>query len=374
MVIRVGVLKEERQGEQRVTITDEHISLLRTAGIETLVEEGAGAAAGVRDDDYRKAGATVARFQEVIDADIVIQFAMHQSHRLTQAPLRSGQLLIGFWQPYELLPIHRHVMKSGASAFSAELIPRITRAQGMDILSAMANVAGYKAALVAATYLPKMFPLMMTAAGTVTPSAVLVIGAGVAGLQAIATAQRLGAVVKGYDVRSEVKEQIESLGATFVELPLESAAGEGGYAREMDKEFYRRQQELLSDTIAESDAVITTAVVPGKKAPQIISASMVERMRAGSVIVDLAADRGGNCELTIAGKDREINGVSIIGAGDLAATVPATASRLCSKNMIAIINHIAHDGSIDIRLDDEIIDSALIIHNGQARRPELGAA
>ena len=388
MGISVGVLREEQESDDRAALLPEHVGALGKIGCTVTVEKDTGARAGASDAQYRDAGAAVGDFAKVMGSDIVLTITGHAGKRLSEGKgaFRKGQLVIGYMEPYSRQPIHTNIAGAGASAFAVELIPRITRAQSMDVLSAMANIAGYRAVLVAAERLAKLFPLMMTAAGTVVPSKVLVIGAGVAGLQGIATAKRLGAVVRGYDIRPQVKEQIESLGAEFVELPLdeqesESGEGTGGYAKEMSAEFYQRQQELLAAVVGDSDVVICTAAVPGKPSPRIVSKAMVQGMRAGSVIVDLAAGRGGNCEVTKRDAEIEFEGVSVFGPSDLAAQVGHTASHLYGRNMIAIITHLLGSkgsggddtGKPRLHLDseDEITAASLIIENGAVRRKEI---
>jgi NAD(P) transhydrogenase subunit alpha len=282
------------------------------------------------------------------------------------AMLRQGQSIIGFAEALTAHEATRHLAARGVSLFAMEMMPRITRAQSMDALSSMATIAGYKAVLLAAVELPRMFPMMMTAAGTVAPARVFVIGAGVAGLQAIASSKRQGAKVEAYDVRPAVKEQIESLGAKFVELPLETAGAEdkGGYAKAQDETFYRRQRELLAKTVAGSDVVITTAAIPGKKSPVLIPADAVAGMASGSVIVDLAAERGGNCELTKADQTVVAHGVTILGPTNLPATVPYHASQMYAKNIVTFFQHLAKDGAIRFNLDDEITRETLVTHGG----------
>jgi len=365
-------MRERGAGERRVAIVPEHIAALRKIGVECHIEAGAGEAAGYRDEEYRKEGATIAPARAVAkEASIIVGIAITELQS-DVAPQRE-QLVIGYCLPYRALPFHRAVEEAGASAFAIESIPRITRAQSMDILSSMANISGYKAVVLAAARLPKLFPLMMTAAGTIVPCKTLVLGAGVAGLQAIATAKRLGAVVSAYDIRSEVKEQIESLGAHFVEVPLatEEGAGEGGYARQMDAAFYARQRELLHATVIESDVLICTAAVPGKKAPELIPKETVEAMRPGSIIVDIAAASGGNCAYTTPDEEVEIDGVTILGPTNLPATVASTASKLYSKNISAILNLIIKDGALDLNAEDEIVANALIIDKGTIKKEEL---
>lgn len=338
---------------------------LKAAGLDLTVEEGAGAAAFFSDNEYEKAGVVVVKDASSLleDADAVLK---------VQAPavgeidlIKKGAVLISFLQPATQGDIVRALAKRGVTAFSLELVPRISRAQSMDALSSQASAAGYKAVLMAAARLGKFFPMMMTAAGTVAPARVLVMGAGVAGLQAIATARRLGAVVSAYDVRPAVKEEVQSLGATFIELPLETQEGEGGYAREQSEEFLRKQRELIGEHIAKSDVVITTAAIPGRRAPLLVTADMVGGMRHGSVIVDLAADTGGNVELTKAGEELEVGGVSIIGTRNVPSTMPLHASQLYARNVANLLLHLVKDGAVHLDFEDEITKGSCVTHGGE---------
>ena len=375
----VGVPKETFPGERRVALVPAVIPTLAKAKWEVLVESGAGAAAFYPDAAYVEKGARIAasRADVFASADAVFQVLCHGANDKTGRAdlplLRPGQALIGFLRPLGSPESVKEIAATGAVAFAVELIPRITRAQSMDALSSMATVAGYKAVLLAAATLPRMFPMLMTAAGTVTPAKVLIIGAGVAGLQAIATARKLGAVVSAYDVRPAAKEHVLSLGARFVELPLEVADAEdaGGYAKAQDETFYRRQQELLARAVAESDVVITTAVVPGRTAPVLITGKMVGAMAPGSVIVDLAAERGGNCELTRSDETVVEHGVTIIGAVNLAGTVPYHASQLYARNLTAFFLHLAKDGKIEPSLEDEITRETLLTRGGEVVHPRV---
>ena len=368
----VGVPRETFPGERRVALIPVVIPSVTKAGAEVVVEAGAGSEAGFPDAEYEAKGArTAARADVFSRADVLLAVrapgANPAGGARDTAALRQGQSIIGFADALTAPDATRQVAARGASLFAMELMPRITRAQSMDALSSMATVAGYKAVLLAATELPRMFPMMMTAAGTVAPARVFVIGAGVAGLQAIASSRRLGAKVEAYDVRPAVKEQIESLGAKFVELPLETAGSEdqGGYAKAQDETFYQRQRELLARTVAASAVVITTAAIPGKKSPVLIPADAVAGMAPGSVIVDLAAERGGNCELT---KPDEIvktqNGVTILGPTNLPSTVPYHASQMYAKNIVTFLLHLMKDGAIRFNLDDEITRETLVTHGG----------
>ena len=378
----VGVPKETFPGERRVALVPAVIPTLAKAKWEVLVESGAGDAAFYPDAAYVEKGARIAASRaEVFDAaDAVFQVLGHGANDKTgraDLPLpRRDQVLIAFLRPLGSPESVKEIAATGATAFAVELMPRITRAQNMDALSSMSTVAGFKAVLLAASTLPRMFPMLTTAAGTIPPARVLVVGAGVAGLQAIATARRLGAVVSGYDVRPAVKEQVQSLGAKFVELPLETAGAEdaAGYARAQDEAFYRRQRELMARVVAESDVVITTAVVPGKKAPVLITGEMVRGMTPGSVIVDLAAERSGNCELTRPEETVVEHGVTIIGPVNLASTVPYHASQMYARNLTAFFLHLAKSGAIELNLEDEITRETLLTRGGEVVHPRVREA
>ena len=369
----VGVPRETFPGERRVALVPGVVPTLAKSGLEVLVEAGAGVGAGYSDADFEGKGAKIAssRGDVFSRADIIVQVLGYGSNDRTGAadlPLfKRGQALIGFLRPLGDARTLQDLATAGVTSFSVELMPRITRAQSMDALSSMGTICGYKAVLIAADKLPKLFPMMTTAAGTITPSRVLIIGAGVAGLQAIATARRLGAVVSAYDLRPVVKEQVQSLGARFVELPIEAgdAQDAGGYAKAQDESFYQKQRELLGKVVAESDVVITTAVVPGKKSPVLVTKEMVTGMALGSVIVDLAAERGGNCELT---RPEEIiveHGVTIVGTINLASSVPYHASQMYAKNLTNFLQHIVKDGKLQLNLDDEITRSTLVTQDGE---------
>jgi NAD(P) transhydrogenase subunit alpha len=367
----IGIPRETPPGEQRVAMVPAVLPLLAKLGATVIVEAGAGARAGYPDDDFRAKGAElVDRATVFARADIVVQLHGYGTNRDSNRPdlgaLRPGQTLIGFHEALVYPQAMQELAQRGVTVFSMELIPRITRAQSMDALSSLATVAGYKAVLLAADHLPRMFPMLMTAAGTVAPTRVLVIGAGVAGLQAIATAKRLGAVVSSYDIRPAVKEQVESLGAKFIELELaaEGAEDKGGYARAMGEEFYRRQRELLAHAIEASDVVITTAAVPGKRAPVLITAEMAARMPSGSVIVDLASESGGNCELTKPGETVRAGNVTVIGPVNLPSTVPYHASQLYARNVTNLLALLVKKGELVINHEDEIIHETLVIENG----------
>ena len=369
----VGVPRESYPGERRVALVPTVLPHLAKAGLEVAMEAGAGVPAGFPDSEYAAKGARIiAERSEVFRlADIVVQVLCYGSNDQTgkaDVPyFRSGQVLIGFLRPFGSLETVREIAASGVTSFSIEFMPRTTRAQSMDALSSMGTICGYKAALIAADALPKIFPMLTTAAGTITPARVLVIGAGVAGLQAIATARRLGAVVSAYDLRPAAKEQVQSLGGRFVELPIEAkdAQDAGGYAKAQDEDFYRRQRELLTRVVAESDVVITAAVVPGKKSPVLVTREMVAGMASGSVIVDLAAERGGNCEYTQAGKKVVEHGVTIVGYFNLATAVPYHASQMYAKNITAFLTYMVKDGKLQLHVADEIVQSTLVTHGGE---------
>jgi H+-translocating NAD(P) transhydrogenase subunit alpha len=363
--MRVGVPKESAPGERRVALVPESVGRLTGAGSEVTIEAGAGAAAGFADETYAEAGATVVD-DPYAEADLIAQVRKPGSDELSR--LREGVVLVGFLEPLSDRQGIERLAERGVVAFAMESIPRITRAQAMDALSSQATVAGYKAALIAAERLPKFFPLLMTAAGTVAPAKVLVLGAGVAGLQAIATARRLGAVVSGFDVRPVVKEQVESLGATFLDVGIRGEETEGGYARELSEEEQRAQQVALEERVPDFDVVITTALVPGRPAPQLIPASAVAAMPAGSVIVDLAAEAGGNCELTVPGEEVVREGVTIVGATNLPSVMPHHASQLYSRNVTALLLHLAPEGELALDFDDEITAGACV-----TRREEVAA-
>ncbi len=375
----IGVVKETYPGEKRVALVPSSIPALTKANLEVLMESGAGAAAGYIDSAYQEKGAKIAatRAEVFASADIILQVRILGANPVAgqdDLPLmRNGQIVIGFAEPLTAHSATQQLAERGVVAFALELMPRTTRAQSMDALSSMATISGYKAVLLAAEALPKIFPMMMTAAGTLPPSRVFVIGAGVAGLQAIATSKRLGAIVEAYDVRPAVKEQVESVGGKFVELPLEAKDSEdkGGYAKALDEDFYRRQQELMKRVVSASDVVITTALVPGKKAPVLINADAVHAMAPGSVIVDLAAERGGNCELTQPDKEVLVKGVLILGPTNLPATVPHDASQMVAKNITTFLLHLVQDGKPRIGDEDEIIRETTMTRDGKVVHPRL---
>jgi len=375
----VGVPREIYPGERRVALVPGVVPSLAKAGLEVVVEADAGVEAGYSDAEYEAKGAKIlpSRAEVFGSADIIVQVLCHGSNDRTgraDLPLfKRGQALIGFLRPLGDVGTLEEIAATGVTSFSVELMPRITRAQNMDALSSMGTICGYKAVLIAADKLPKLFPMMTTAAGTITPSRVLIIGAGVAGLQAIATARRLGAVVSAYDLRPVVKEQVQSLGGRFVELPIEAtdAQDAGGYAKAQDESFYQRQRELLGKVVAESDVVITTAVVPGKKSPVLVTKEMVAAMTLGSVIVDLAAERGGNCELTRPEETIVVHGVTIVGTINLASAVPYHASQMYAKNLTNFLLHLVKDGALALNLDDEITRSTLVTHAGEIVNPRI---
>jgi NAD(P) transhydrogenase subunit alpha len=369
----VGVPRETFPGERRVALVPSVVPTLAKSGLEVVVEAGAGIEAGYPDADYTAKGAKIiAERAEVFrSSDIIVQvLALGSNDKTGEADLplfHRDQVLIGFLRPLGELKTIQQIAATGVTSFAVELIPRTTRAQAMDALSSMGTICGYKAVLIAADTLPRIFPMLTTAAGTITPARVLIIGAGVAGLQAIATARRLGAVTSAYDMRPAAKEQVQSLGGRFVELPIEAkdAQDAGGYAKAQDEEFYRKQRELLGRVVGESDVVITAAVIPGKKSPVLVTSDMVARMAPGSVIVDLAAERGGNCELTRPGEKVVASGVTIIGRINLASTVPYHASQMYARNITAFLQYLVHDGKLELKLGDEIVRSTMLTRGGE---------
>ena len=374
--MKIGVPRESWPGEARVALIPAGVAALKKMGLDVAVEQDAGTRAGFTDAAYREAGADVVSRADVFgSSDILVQV---RSVPPDAALRRRGQTVIGFADPLGAPDGIRDLASRGITAFSMELMPRITRAQSMDALSSMATIAGYKGVLMAADHLPRMFPMLMTAAGTVASARVFIVGAGVAGLQAIATAKRLGAKVEAYDVRPAVKEQVQSLGARFVEMPLEAADAEdqGGYARAQDEAFYRRQREMMLRVVAGSDVVVTTALIPGKKAPTLLTREMVEAMAPGSVVVDLAAERGGNCELTKADETVVHNGVTILGPSNPPALVPYHASQMYSKNVTTFLAHLlgkdgARKPSLEIDAADEITRETLLARDGDVVHPRV---
>jgi NAD(P) transhydrogenase subunit alpha len=383
----IAVLKEQFPGERRVALVPAIIPTLKKLQCQVRIEAGAGAAAGFPDEAYRAAGATIVaeRGQALDGAEVLLQVRVAGENgsgdQVKSAPAPEpedlelegqpsqpgGLVIVGLADPLGNPQFVRGLARQGVTLLAMELLPRITRAQNMDVLSSMATISGYKAVLLAANYLPRVFPLMMTAAGTLTAAKVFIIGAGVAGLQAIASARRLGAIVQAYDVRPAVKEQVESLGAKFVEMPLETGGSEdaGGYAKQLGEEFYTRQRELMTKVIAGSDVCITTAAIPGRPSPRLITAEAVRQMSPGSVIVDLAAERGGNCELTKADETVIENGVTILGPTNLPSDVPAHASQMLANNLVNFVKLIAREGRFHLNLNDEIVRDTLIVHRGE---------
>ena len=374
----LGIPRETFPQERRVALIPRQCEVLKKAGLEVILEQSSGITAGFPDELYVARGARIGSRQDVFrEADIIAQVrclgANPETGRSDIPFLRPGQTLIGFGEPLTALQECSDLASAGVSLLALELIPRITRAQSMDALSSMATIAGYRAVLMGASQLPKMFPMLMTAAGTVTPAKVFVLGAGVAGLQAIATARRLGAVVCAYDVRPAVKEQVESVGAKFVMLDVDAKSSEdkGGYAKAMDEEFYRRQRELLTEVLREQDVVITTAAVPGRKSPILITTEMASAMPQGSVIVDIAAERGGNCELTKPGETVIHNQVTILGPLNIPSMIPNHASQMLSANITAVAKLLLREGNSSLNLEDEIIRESLVTHEGKVVHPRV---
>jgi NAD(P) transhydrogenase subunit alpha len=366
--MKVAVPKETAPGERRVALVPDVVARLGQSGFETVIETGAGGAASFPDEAFAQAGAVVASSPAELYRDAAVVVRVQKPNDDEIAALPAGAIVISFLEPLSDPAGVERLAARGITAFAMESIPRISRAQSMDALSSQATVAGYRAVLLAADRLPKFFPMLMTAAGTVAPAKVLVLGAGVAGLQAIATAHRLGAVVTGFDIRPVVREQVESLGAAFLDLGIIGEETEGGYARELTEEEERRQQEELERQIPDYDVVITTALVPGRPAPRLIPAAAVEGMRPGSVIVDLAAEAGGNCELTQPGNEIERSGVRILGLTNLASTMPFHASQLYARNVAALLTHLAPEGELQLDFEDEITAGACV-----TRRAEVAA-
>jgi NAD(P) transhydrogenase subunit alpha len=380
--MKLGVPKETFPGERRVALVPSSLPVLAKKGLEVVVESGAGEEASYPDREYaEKGGAIVGSRQELFEvADILVEVrglgANPQASARDRSFYRPGQVLVGIHEPVSSPEPVREAASRGVTILSLDLMPRVSRTQAMDVLSSMATIAGYRAALLAASHLPRLFPMLMTAAGSLPPAKVLVIGAGVAGLQAIATCRRLGAAVHGYDLRPAAREQILSLGAKCVELPVEASEAEdkSGYARAQDEAFYQRQREHLARFVAASDVVITTAQVPGQKAPLLIGAEAVARMAPGSVIVDLAAEREGNCELTRPGETVVAHGVTVIGPVNLASTVPQHASFMFSRNLCAFLDWIVRDGSLWLDTSDEIVREVLVARDGEVVHPRVAEA
>ena len=375
----VGVPRESFPGERRVALVPAVVPVLAKAGLEVVVQAGAGIEAGYPDADYVAKGAKIIadRAEVFRAADIIVQILCYGSNDQTGAadlPLfKRDQILIGFLRPLGSVETVQGIAAVGVTSFSVELMPRTTRAQSMDVLSSMGTIAGYKAVVIAADKLPRLFPMLTTAAGTITPARVFIIGAGVAGLQAIATARRLGAITSSYDMRPAAKEQVQSLGARFVELPIEAkdAQDSGGYAKAQDESFYLRQRQLLKEVVTQSDVVITTAVIPGKTSPILVTKEMVEGMAPGSVIVDLASERGGNCELTKLGEVVVAHGVTIIGWINLASTVPYHASMMYAKNIAAFLVHMIKDGKFQYDAEDQIMRETILTRGGEIVNPRV---
>jgi NAD(P) transhydrogenase subunit alpha len=369
----IGVPKETYPGERRVALVPMVIPALTKAGFEVIVETDAGIQAGYPDSQYTEKGAQIVATRSALfeKADIILQVLAYGSNDITgknDLPLlRRNQILIGFLRPFGSREVMQEIAGSGVTSFSVELVPRTTRAQSMDALSSMGTICGYKAVLIAADSHPRIFPMLTTAAGTITPARVFVIGAGVAGLQAIATARRLGAVASAYDLRPAAKEQVQSLGGRFIELPIEAkdAQDARGYARAQDENFYQRQRELLGRVVKDNDVVITAAVIPGKTSPVLVTEEMVKSMAPGSVIFDLAAERGGNCELTKAGATVVRHGVTIIGAINVASGVPYHASQMYARNVTAFLLYIIKEQKLQLNLNDEIVRETLVTHGGE---------
>lgn len=380
MGIVAGVVTESAPGERRVAVVPSALTVMNKTGAQILMQPGAGAASGFPDSEYTDKGVKLAssRAQVFAESDVILQVRSLGANPETGAGdlklMRPGQVVIGFGEPLTAGEAATALAQRQASFLAMELMPRITRAQSMDALSSMATIAGYKAVLMAADSLNRMFPMLMTAAGTIAPARVLVIGAGVAGLQAIATARRLGAVVSGYDIRAAVKEQIESLGARFVVLNVEAAGAEdkGGYAKAMDEDFYRRQREAMAGVLADQQVVITTAAVPGRKAPVLITREMMQRMAPGSVIIDIAAERGGNCEVTKPGEIVEENGVRVFGPLNVPSSIPYHASQMYAKNILTFLKYLLNkEGNLTLNREDEIVKETLVTHAGEVVHPRV---
>jgi NAD(P) transhydrogenase subunit alpha len=370
----IGVPKEIMEGERRVALVPKEVAKLVKAGHEVRVEAGAGEGAYIGDDEYREAGATVVDGpQQVYDAEVVLKVRKPAPSEVEM--MREGTVLIGFLEPLTSLELVKQLTERKISAFAMETIPRISRAQKMDALSSQANIAGYRAALIAANSLPKFLPMSMTAAGTIAPAKVLVLGAGVAGLQAIATCHRLGARVEAYDIRPAVKEEVQSLGARFIEIELgeEELEDAGGYGKELSEETQRREKEILAEHIKAADVVITTAAIPGKRAPVLVEEDAVKGMKRGSVIVDLAAETGGNCTLTEPGKTVVKHGVTIHGPLNIVSAMPVDASQLYARNISSLLAELLKDGQLDLDFDDEVIRESCVTHGGEVMNERVKA-
>jgi NAD(P) transhydrogenase subunit alpha len=366
--MKVAVLKETRPGELRVALVVQGVQALTKAGLQVVVESGAGANAGVSDDDYRAAGATVAAnaAEALAGAGMVLHINPPEADELSG--MAEGTILVSFLNPLTSPDLIRKLSAGKITGISMEMVPRITRAQSMDALSSQATVAGYKAVLMAADHLPKFLPMFTTAAGTIRPAKALVLGAGVAGLQAIATAKRLGAVVEAFDVRPAVKEQVQSLGAKFLETEHDVVAeGEGGYAKELSEEQHKKELELIAAHIADTDIVITTAAIPGRKAPVLITEDMLKSMKNGSVIVDLASETGGNCELTKHGETTVVHGVQLIGPANIATLIPVHASQMYSKNIVTLVGEFVDmkEGTLNLDFSNDVVGPSTVTHGGE---------
>jgi H+-translocating NAD(P) transhydrogenase subunit alpha len=376
--MKIGVISETLQGERRVALVPDVAAKLITSSHEVVMEAGAGEQAGYADNTYRETGVVVHADRKAVLGTVHVVLSVQPLQLEDMAWLQVSAATISFLQPATQGAVIEALAARGITAFSLELLPRISRAQSMDALSSQASLAGYKAVLMAANRLGKFFPMLMTAAGTIPPARILVLGAGVAGLQAIATARRLGAVVEAYDVRSAVKEEVKSLGASFLEIALETQEGEGGYAREQAEDFLTKQRELLTTRVAVADVVITTAAIPGRRAPLLVTAPMVQAMRRGSVIVDLAAETGGNCELTRSGQVVETDGVWIDGTTNVPSTMALHASQLYARNVTNLLLYLARDGELKLDFGDEITRGCCVTHAGQVvneqARRLMGAA
>ena len=364
--MKAGVVRERSPGERRVALVPESVTRIHAKGVDFLVEAGAGVDAGFDDNAYREAGAEIAATagEVLASADLVVRVQAPEPNEIEAS--KAGASVIGLLFPLTAGPMVQQLRDAKLTAIALDRIPRVTLAQSMDVLSSQSTVAGYRAAVLAAYRLPQFFPLLMTAAGRINPARVLVLGAGVAGLQAIATARRLGAVVEAYDVRAVVKEQVESLGATFVEVPaIEDAETEGGYAREVSEESQRRANEVIAERLRSTDACITTALIPGRPAPRLITAEMVEGMPHGSLVVDLAAEQGGNCELTKPGEEVTVNGVTVTGPLNLASDLATDASRMFSNNAEKLVLYLLSDGEMQYDFDNEIVKGCVVTHDGE---------
>ncbi len=374
--MQITVLKESQPGETRVALVPESVKKLVALKTQVAVESGAGIEAGASDADYEAAGATISTERGALLAATDVLTTINRPPDAAAAQLKKGAVVIGFLRPLDEPLALKPLLEGGVSAFAVELIPRTTRAQAMDALSSMATIVGYKAVLLAADHLPRMFPMLTTAAGTVPPAKVLVLGAGVAGLQAVATARRLGAVVEGFDVRAAAGEAVRSLGAKFLEIDMggEQAEAAGGYAKEVTEEVMERSRELIAKTARTTDCIITSAAIPGRRAPLLITEAAVHAMKHGSVIVDLSASTGGNCSFTKPGETVEVNGVTIMAPLNLASTIPVHASQLYSRNLTTFLSEMIKDGALNVDLSNDVVGPACAVHAGEAKHPLIQAA